>query len=383
MPADPWAFSGQAWPKMCLTDKSEGHFFGIGDWGGDHGGRTWVNPGKYADRGCPKQPGPDDTAQAYVARQMKKQAADLSKRGLQLDFVLNAGDNFYPGGLEDSCKAGHKQDTDPTGQIAEIWNGVYGETVTGAPWFSVLGNHDWGGMGWSNGWDAQIFHTWKSQNHMWRMPAPFWSQRIEYHGFSVEIFNLDSNNNDAVDDNPGHRICQATTWRQSDKSSCHGMDLNNCPSKLQGLWDGSMKMLKQGLSKKNKATWTIVNTHFPVAWYYMDDTLTEVHERYGIDLMYTGHTHSQETGYAYNHSYIISGGGGGVTSDGCPTHDGDDLAYGFIDFTINATTLSWNMHSHGGVEGQFPQITQRCSLTKGQTVAGPICTPANPESVQV
>jgi len=358
---------------MCLTNKSEGHFFGIGDWGGDHAGHTWVNPGKYADRDCVYHAGPDDNAQAYVARQMKKQAAALSDQGRDLDFVLNAGDNFYPGGISSACGPDHKQNTDPTGQIKKVFKGVYGgSALTEVPWLSVLGNHDYGGMGWSNGWDAQIYHTWQSTQHNWRMPAPFWSQRVEYNGFSVEVFNLDSNNNDAspIGEDPHHNLCQE--FRKSDSGTCHGMNVGNCQQKLNQLWAGSLKMLEQGLSKPDRATWTIVNTHFPVTWYYMDDELKRLHQQYGIDLMFTGHSHQQETGYTHNYTYIISGGGGGVTSDGCPEYDGDDDAYGFVDFTIDANALSWDMHSHGGVHAEFPQITKTCSLTKGE--AEPQCT---------
>jgi len=366
---------------MCLTDKDEGHFFGIGDWGGDSAGNTWYNPGKYEDRGCEYHAGPDDTAQRYVARQMKAQATLLSSQGLEVDFVLNSGDNFYPGGIDSGCSSEHQHKTDPTGQISEIFTGVYFNTaLSKVPWLSVLGNHDYGGMGWSNGWDAQVFHTWESKHHVWRMPAPFWSQRIEYNGFSVEVFNLDSNNNDAYGpgEDPHHNICQA--YRPSDSGSCHGMDLGNCRDTLNKLWRDGLEMLERGLSKENRATWTIVNTHFPVTWFYMDDKLQELHEKYGIDLMFTGHTHQQETGYKHNYTYIISGGGGGVTSDACPSYHGNDDAYGFVDFRINATTLSWDMHSHGGTKGEFPQVIEACGLTKGEAQA--TCAKVKSGSVQ-
>merc|ERR1711904_200244 len=102
------------------------------------------------------------------------------------------------------------------------------------------------------------------------MPAAFWSQRVEYDGFSVEIFNLDSNFNDAFHhgEDLAHNICQETEFRPSDQGSCWDMDVDNCRSKLNKWWEEGLEMLERGLSN-NRATWTIVNTHFPMQWFYM------------------------------------------------------------------------------------------------------------------
>merc|ERR1712048_104904 len=61
-----------------------------------------------------------------------------------------------------------------------------------------------------------------------------------------------------------------------------------------------------------------------------------------------GHTWVQTTGEDNGMRWILTGGGGGVTSDTTPSHDGNDNAYGFIDFKINRTHLQYDMHTWGG-----------------------------------
>jgi len=348
--------NGIAWPTMCV-DKNEAHFFGIGDWGGDSsGGHTWVNPGKFDQRGG-KVDGPDDYGQKYVARQMKAQAKLVDP-----DFVLNAGDNFYPGGVSLYCDTGGRDaGYDPTGQFVGIYDSIYSSPgLDGKPWFSVLGNHDYGGRGFHQGWDVQIFHTWNSD--MWRMPGQYWSQTVNYTDFSIDIFMLDSNFLDTwpAGVEPNHNLCQGST------RSCYGINGSNCQSSFHAAWKKSVEMLEAGL-KKSTATWKIVNTHFPGPSITGMSDIQSLHAKYGIDLVFTGHTHYQVHGTDHGINWIISGGGGGVSSDAKPAISGHDSAYGYVDFTVTKDSLKYDMHSWGGMDDGNVIIMDSKILRKGNT----------------
>lgn len=267
---------------MCIN-KTEAHFFGIGDWGGDGlNGHTWENPGKFAQRGG-KVDGPDDYGQQYVARQMKALAKSTDP-----DFVINAGDNFYPGGYNSNC--GLKANSaDPTGQFGDVYESQYaGPGLDGKPWLSVLGNHDYGGRSFEAGWDVQIFHTWQSDT--WRMPAPFWSQNVQYNGFSVDVFMLESNflDAEAQGSDPDHNICQGSYHDVG--QDCWGINLANCVKHFYSSWDASLDMLEEGLSK-SVADWKIVNTHYPGPSIASQPRIQDLNTRYGIDLIFSGRTH--------------------------------------------------------------------------------------------
>lgn len=350
---------------MMCVDKTEAHFFGIGDWGGDAAnGHTWENPGKANQRGG-KVDGVDDWAQQYVARQMRSRAAKVDP-----DFVLNAGDNFYPGGIDAACMQSSSA-FDPTGQFHNCFDTLYNGALTGKPWLSVLGNHDYGGRSFGQGWDYQILHTWHS--NAWRMPAQFWSQTIQYTGFSVDVFMLDSNFMDAlpVGSDPNHNICQV---RDGSADYCWGISLDNCVSELNSVWRQGLEMLESRLATST-ATWKIIVSHFPGPAITGNSKIKELNTKYGIDLVFTGHTHYQ---YASSTDkdipYIISGGGGGVTSDCKPSTDGHDGCYGFVDFTITRDALTYDMHSWGGFNGEEIVMSSRTihkalgNLTMGEAM---------------
>lgn len=333
-PSNPNDFSGKAWPQMCLSEKTSAHFFGIGDWGGDEPGHTWDNP-RHTERHGGFKNGPDDYGQYYVARQMK----DLASRA-DPDFVLNAGDNLYPGGYDDHCGQEHATADDPKGIFQSNFDAVYGGPgMDGKPWLGVLGNHDFGGISMSTAWDQFIFHSWHSDT--WRTPAPYWSQRVQYRDFAVQIIFLDSNFNDAASDDE-HKICQGSEY-------CWGIDdAAACNRWFHTQWSEGIKMAEDVL-KESTAEWHIVVTHFPTM--YADADIMRLHELYGIDVLFTGHAHLQSLTQRENGMVtVISGGGGGVTTDAgmIDLAHGDDDALGFVDFAIDRTQLKINMQSWGG-----------------------------------
>ena len=129
-----------------------------------------------------------------------------------------------------------------------------------------------------------------------------------------------------------------------------GITLNNCSRVFQDVWQQSLDMLEEGL-KNSKAQWHIVNTHFPGPSIASGGRIQALHQAFGIDLIFTGHTHFQTSGTTKGINWIISGGGGGVTSDAKPSLSGYDTSYGFVDFTITRDALKFDMLSWGGMDG--------------------------------
>ncbi|CAK9114610.1 Metallophos domain-containing protein [Durusdinium trenchii] len=82
-----------------------------------------------------------------------------------------------------------------------------------------------------------------------------------------------------------------------------------------------------GLSKSS-ADWQFVATHFPVE--HGLDQWKALSKTFGIDLILTAHRHIQEVhvddevNLVKPTAWIVSGGGGGITSEGTPTEDGQD-----------------------------------------------------------
>merc|ERR1712151_489790 len=121
---------------------------------------------------------------------------------------------------------------------------------------------------------------------------------------------------------------------------------------LAQAFEDSKKMLAEGL-KASTAEWHIIVTHFPAQILVADPFFEDLDKKYGIDLIVTGHTHYQIHGTDHGMPWIITGGGGGVTTDTVPSNNGHDQAYGFVDFAINRTSLKFDMPSWGGPSGDL------------------------------
>jgi len=344
-------YNGIAWPMECVKQTDgEYHFFAIGDWGGVQAG---VPADNTRNQGRPFKDPIDKEAQALVANVMGERA-----KTSRPSFILNVGDNFYWGGIPKLCGTSKPADacSDPT--FESTFEGIYkGDGLDGVPWFSVLGNHDYGGTGYQQGWDLQIYRTF-CPNSRWRMPGLWWSQKVQFKDFSIDVFMLDSNVNDAVS-TPGHSICED---KQGVAPGCNVpnatmADANGCKSAMTQWWNDAVIWLKKGL-KKSTAEWQIAVTHFPPT-YRPDDWIAIAHSS-GLDLVVNGHVHDQELHLVsddrnpaplkgnFKAHYIITGGGGGITSEHVPTDGGADNAYGFVDFTVSRTEMKIDMLSHGG-----------------------------------
>lgn len=303
--------------------------------------------GKWCYGVCGFAEGVDDRAQLLVAEKMKERASWADPK-----FILNVGDNFYWGGIAKRC--GHPMNSIHPAtrhQFDTIFEQVYrGPGLDGKPWLSVLGNHDWGGRMFTAGWDQQIAYTWASER--WLMPAAYWHQRVNFPGFSADIFMVDTNHLDAWEKTVDgeHNICGEEFNEEGASCASAGgpENVDACSGWFAAQWQRQKQWLYDGLNK-SEATWQIIVTHFPCdeeAYFWR-----ELHERSGLDLLVTGHRHDQELHPANSGSLggltcFVTGGGGGITSEESPlpwtpTHGWRNVGtqYGFFDMTISKTQI--------------------------------------------
>jgi len=353
--------NGVSLPDACFNSSSgPHHVFVIGDWGGVLGGRG--DRPVPADRRSKHMPshhrpfvlGADDRAQQNVAAQMEKRSAVHSP-----DYVLNLGDNFYWGGVLVKCGGPAFGVEDASGQWEWVFERTYDfEGLKGKQWLGVLGNHDYGGFMFTHGWDQAIGYTWTKRHPSrgrWVTPAQYWSAKVHYHGFSVDYFFVDSNPWDAFEPraDPGHNLC-SQKHNLEKGATCGPMgpvSVEECPEWFDRLWEAQVAWLNHGLGDST-ADWQIIVTHFPPEHGLMDwKRLTSDH---GVDLLISGHRHQQEVHHLEESNllrptaYIVSGGGGGITSEGLPDAEGHDDQYGFMDLTLTKDEIRIEAISHGG-----------------------------------
>jgi len=354
-------YNGLELAPVCLN-RTQGphHVFIIGDWGGivDKEGQ----PPKPADhRGdlFPEQQRPfivgvDDAAQLRVAREMAARAPSSRP-----DYILNVGDNFYWGGVEALCGARLGTERTRTGQWRAIFEEIYrGPGLDWVQWLGVLGNHDYGGFTFTSGWDQTIAYTWETEEPStgrWVTPALYWRSKVHYADFSVDYFFLDSNVYDAFepDEFTGHNLCSVEHNPADATCAPQGpSSVADCPHWFRDIWTTQNTWLVNGLTTSS-ADWQILITHFPPTWgkeYWIPLT-----RQFGVDLIISGHRHHQEL-HAPNDEgnvlgptpFLITGGGGGITSQETPSEDGEDDQYGFMDMTLTSETLKIEAISHGG-----------------------------------
>eukprot|EP00913_Durusdinium_trenchii_P012028 g11300.t1 len=152
---------------------------------------------------------------------------------------------------------------------------------------------------------------------------------------------IDSNIEDADEDtsaNPEHNICGA--MHNPPGSSCAKIggpsSIQECHDWFQKLWDEGAAWATEKL-QKSEADWQIMVTHFPCG--HKTKFYKELHLKYGLDLLVTGHAHYQLMYWSPEKlgglKCFITGGGGGITSENSVEPENpDDYQYGFFDLTM-------------------------------------------------
>eukprot|EP00419_Tripos_fusus_P067538 CAMPEP_0172932408 /NCGR_PEP_ID=MMETSP1075-20121228/219984_1 /TAXON_ID=2916 /ORGANISM="Ceratium fusus, Strain PA161109" /LENGTH=465 /DNA_ID=CAMNT_0013793735 /DNA_START=67 /DNA_END=1461 /DNA_ORIENTATION=+ len=324
---------------VCYTGKGPFHVFIIGDWGGkkdphngkiaavsislkgpfhvfiigDWGGKKDPNNGKIAavshlthrwntTENFQYIWPTDQDCQWLVANEMRKRAPKSKP-----DYILNMGDNFYWGGVEDYCtgnmfkpySAGgskvYKQDH--VDQFKEVFEDVYyGEGIDGLQWLGVLGNHDFGGWRFDMAWDQAVGYTWsesKTSKGRWMTPALYYRATVKYPDFSIDYWFMDTNVWDALPygEKPPHNICGPhNEGAATCKKSGGPKSLDDCQGWFHRLWAEQKKWLDKTVPE-SKAEWRIIVTHFPPYWGKKD--WMELAPKHEIDAIITGHRHSQ------------------------------------------------------------------------------------------
>merc|ERR1711920_1210118 len=105
--------------------------------------------------------------------------------------------------------------------------------------------------------------------------------------------------------------------------------------------------------------------HYPPQ--YRQDDWARLASEHEIDLFVAGHRHEQVVSNRDpaigGAAWVVSGGGGGITSEHLPREDGHDDQYGFFDVTISKSAIKLEAISHGGVLRSTTVIAPRVGRT--------------------
>jgi len=365
--------NGVKLPDTCFNNPGPHHVFAIGDWGGVMHESGWIQPADHRS----KMFGPhhrdfilstDDMAQKNVAAAMAERAQYSNP-----DYVLNVGDNFYWGGVSIKCGAPAFKSNDASHQWERVFENMYkGVGLDGKQWLGVLGNHDYGGWQFTSGWDQAISYTWAygkvgTSTGRWVTPAQYYSAKVRYPDFSVDYYFVDNNLFDAFnpDDQPHHNMC-SREHNQEVGATCGQqgpVSLDDCPGWFKRLWDAEVQWLNTALGA-SQAEWQIVVVHFPPEGAWGEDVWRGLGYNYGIDMIIAGHRHKQSMAYKEANplaptAVIVTGGGGGITSEYTPDPQGVDDQYGFADLTMTRDEIMVEMLSHKSQPRSTTCVNQR------------------------
>lgn len=390
-PAKATDYNGMALPDTCFQGGAQSadghhHVFLIGDWGGLPGPIAWnasMVPPIPADHRDPEHfPqhtrgfvwGADDKAQQNVAAQMRQRASASFP-----DYILNVGDNFYWGGVNIKCGAG-PETSDRTRQWGTVYEQVYtGPGIDGKQWLGVLGNHDFGGFYFVSGWDQAIMYSWQqggTSTGRWVTPALYYSAKVIYPDFAVDYYFIDTNVWDTwiPEAEAHHNICSEAHNPPEPQDNCGitgPVSADDCKQWFQSMWSAEKAWLTSS-AQKSQAEWQIVVTHFPPEGTWGGPEWAGLASQLGLDAIFVGHRHRQEVHKSSSIAptlYVVSGGGGGITSENLPTADGQDDEYGFVDITLSREELMIEMISHGG---QIRSTTCTTPRDPGSSVLRPL-----------
>lgn len=254
-------------------------FITLGDWGG-----AALDGGK----------GSQDYKNVYaVAKQMASTAAANAAK-----FIVNTGDNFYWCGIQST--------SDPLIQIDYV--DPYSNQNLQVPWYSALGNHEYG-----YNVDAQIEYS--KINSNWYMPDRYYTKRITLTtGVYATLVFIDSSPciSDYRNTNPAYWDPCSTTYPtcslDSTTDDFEGKCMFHQNIVSQSCTD-QYNWLKTTLNSIPTSDWLIIVGHHPVDEIDVEDFTTLIQNR-GFSIYLNGHAHTL-TQYTIDKkgAYVTSGAG--------------------------------------------------------------------------
>ncbi|MBL8554377.1 MAG: metallophosphoesterase [Phenylobacterium sp.] len=252
--------------------------------------------------------------QREVAEAMASTAAERNGQ-----FVLSAGDNFYPCGVQSVA------DPHWTASFEEI----YAAAALQTPWYAALGNHDYRGKP-----AAQIAYAKVSPR--WRMPARYYALRGA--GAVVpdlDIFVLDTT---PITGDFGEALMRLSQGRVSAPDAAP-----------QVAW------LERELAA-SEARWKIVVGHHPIrsgghhgGSPALAAQVEPLLERYGVQAYICGHDHALQHIQVGATHHVCSGAGS--SAGHVEAVEGTRFALGlpgFTSFTLDRGGLALRFHTAGG-----------------------------------
>lgn len=269
--------------------------------------------------------------QIPVANQMAKVAEAIDR-----DFIISTGDNFYPRGVA--------SEFDPLWKSS--FEDVYKAFALQWDWYSVLGNHDYGGNP-----DAQVAYSKISRR--WRMPARYFSKTFAINGDTTNQVLIAF-----IDTNP--------LIPDFYKNKDYGPNVVSQDSTAQKKW------LEKTLANKSpNIKWKLVVGHHPLFTATLKrregydtravrNSLKGILDRYQVDAYLCGHDHDlQHLVPAGKTHYFVSGSASEATPiDRLPFSKLALSDYGFMTFSVSPTKLNVQVINEKG------KVVYRTELSK-------------------
>ena len=226
------------------------------------------------------------TDELAVAKTLSTSAADLNAQ-----FLVNVGDNFYYYGVNST--------EDP--QWQGTFESVYTASSLSIPWYSILGNHDYGFNP-----DAQLQYK-SPNNDRWVMPSRYYTKRVQIgtSGKYISFIFLDASPCQAI-----YRSSDSSGWDPCGGSYPGPADCKFNANVLAQDCGKQLTWLKSVVPNIPVGDWKIAASHAPFDELDVED-LTSILQTAKFDMYLNGHVHNLAQ-YSLDNdggTYIQSGAG--------------------------------------------------------------------------